>query len=180
MSHLATKRKARQMCVLLKVLPDVPTRPSSKRRQRSRRWSRKTWWEKTSLMTAREPGRRESVSTNQGDLPSWWKVKMLVAQSSPTLCDPHGLKLARLLRLGDSPGKNTRVDCHSLLQGIFPTQRSNPGLLHCRQILYHPSHWGNPSVTLGWAGTLRFLLGMWNWLKPSHHKTGCWDGKSFF
>ena len=39
----------------------------------------------------------------------------------------------------DSPGKNTRVDCHFLLQGIFPTQGSSPGLLHLlhyRQILY--------------------------------------------
>ena len=42
----------------------------------------------------------------------------------------------------DSPGKNTGVGCHSLLQGIFPTQESNPGLLHCRQILYHLSHQG--------------------------------------
>ena len=32
---------------------------------------------------------------------------------------------------------NTRVGCHALLQGIFPTQGSNPGLVHCRQILYH-------------------------------------------
>ena len=38
---------------------------------------------------------------------------------------------------GDSPGKNTGVGCHALLQGIFPTQGSNWGLLHCRQILYH-------------------------------------------
>ena len=43
----------------------------------------------------------------------------------------------------DSPGKNTGVGCHSLLQGIFPTQGSNLGLLHCRQILYHLSHQGN-------------------------------------
>ena len=35
--------------------------------------------------------------------------------------------------------KNTGVGTHSFLQGIFPTQRSNPGLLHCRQILYHLS-----------------------------------------
>ena len=35
------------------------------------------------------------------------------------------------------PGKNTGVGCHFLLQGIFLTQGSNPGLLHCRQILYH-------------------------------------------
>ena len=34
---------------------------------------------------------------------------------------------------------------HSLLQGIFPTQGSNPGLLHCRQILYQLSHRGSPS-----------------------------------
>ena len=45
---------------------------------------------------------------------------------------------------GDSPGKNTGVGCHALLHGIFPTQGSNPGLLHCRQILYHLSHQGSP------------------------------------
>ena len=36
----------------------------------------------------------------------------------------------------NSPGKNTRVGCHALLQGIFPTQGLNPGLPHCRRILY--------------------------------------------
>ena len=40
----------------------------------------------------------------------------------------------------NSPGKNTRVRCHFLLQGIFPIQGSNPGLLYCRWILYHLSH----------------------------------------
>ena len=40
----------------------------------------------------------------------------------------------------DSPGKNTRVGCHILLQEIIPSQGSNPGLLHCRQILYPLSH----------------------------------------
>ena len=44
----------------------------------------------------------------------------------------------------DSPGKNTGVDCHSLLQGIFLTQELNPRLLHCRQILYHLGHQGSP------------------------------------
>ena len=39
----------------------------------------------------------------------------------------------------NSPGKNTGEDSHSLLQRIFPTQGLNPGLLHCRQILYHQS-----------------------------------------
>ena len=44
----------------------------------------------------------------------------------------------------DSPGQNTGVDSLSLLQGIFPTQGLNPGLPHCRQILYHLSEEGIP------------------------------------
>ena len=48
----------------------------------------------------------------------------------------HGLQPVRLLCPWDSPGKNTGVCCHLLLQGIFPTQESNPCLLHSRQILY--------------------------------------------
>ena len=43
----------------------------------------------------------------------------------------------------NSPGQNTGVGCHSLLQGIFPTQGLNPGLPHCRQILYQLSHQGS-------------------------------------
>ena len=39
------------------------------------------------------------------------------------------------------PGKSTGVGCHILLKGIFLTQGSNPALLHCRQTLYHLSHW---------------------------------------
>ena len=57
---------------------------------------------------------------------------------------PHGLKPARLLCPWDSPGKNSGVGCHFLLQGIFPTQGSNLGLLNCKQILYHLSHQGSP------------------------------------
>ena len=44
----------------------------------------------------------------------------------------------------DSPGKNTGGGSHSLLQGIFLTPESNPGLLHCGQILYLLSHQGRP------------------------------------
>ena len=43
-----------------------------------------------------------------------------------------------------SPGKNTGVGSHFLLQGLFPIQGSNLGLPHCRQILYHLSHHGKP------------------------------------
>ena len=46
----------------------------------------------------------------------------------------------------NSPGQNTGAGCRSLLQGIFPTQRLNPGLLHCRQILYHLSYMEDPKV----------------------------------
>ena len=61
--------------------------------------------------------------------------KSEVTWSCPTLCDP--IERAGLLCPWDSPGKNTGVGGHFLLQGIFPTQGSNPHLLHCRQIIYH-------------------------------------------
>ena len=60
---------------------------------------------------------------------------------------PHGLLPARVLYPWNSVGKNTGVGSHSFLQGIFPTQGSNLGLLHCRQILYHLSHQGNLKIT---------------------------------
>ena len=90
----------------------------------------------------------------------WWECKLvrplwrtvcvcLVTQSYPTPFDPmdcsppgssvHGLLQARIHGMG----------CHALLQGIFPTQESNPGLLHCRQILYHLSHQGSPGEQYG-------------------------------
>ena len=66
---------------------------------------------------------------------------MKVAQS----CLTHGLYSPR-----NSPGQNTRKGSLSLLQGIFPTQGLNPGLLHCRQILYQLSHKGSPRI-LEWV-----------------------------
>ena len=50
----------------------------------------------------------------------------------------------------DSPGQNTGVGSLSLLQGIFPTQGSNPGLPHCRRILYQLRHKGSPRI-LEWV-----------------------------
>ena len=73
----------------------------------------------------------------------WWarlKVKSeVVTQSCLTLCNPMDYSPPGSW---DFPGKDTGVGCHFLLQGIFPTQGSNLGLLHCRQILYCPSHQG--------------------------------------
>ena len=67
---------------------------------------------------------------------SEWKVK--VAQSCPNLCDPMDCSP------WDSPGQNTGVGSLSLLQRIFPIQGLNPGLPHCRRILYQLSHKGSP------------------------------------
>ena len=66
----------------------------------------------------------------------------------------YGLYPSRLLCPWNSPGKTTGVGCHFLLQRIFLTQKSNVGLLHCRQILYCLSHQGSPGV---W-GALREIL----------------------
>ena len=72
-------------------------------------------------------------------------MKVLITQSCLTLWS-HGLQSIRLLWPWNSPGKNTGVGCHSLLQGIFLIQGLNLGLLHCRQILYCLSHQGSPTV----------------------------------
>ena len=69
------------------------------------------------------------------------KVKVLVAQPCLTLCNSR-LYPARLFCPWNSPGKNTGEGSHSLLLGIFPMQRSNPYLLHCKQILNHLSQQG--------------------------------------
>ena len=69
-------------------------------------------------------------------------VKVFIAQLSPTLCNPMGS-----LCPWNSPGKNTGVDSCSLFQGIFPTQESNPGLLHRRRILYQLSYQGSLGFT---------------------------------
>ena len=72
-------------------------------------------------------------------------VCVFVPQWCPTLCDPMncGQPVLWLLYPWNSPGKNTGARCHSLLQGIFPTQECNSCLPHCRQILYHLSHQGS-------------------------------------
>ena len=66
---------------------------------------------------------------------------MLVAQSCLTFFDTHRLWPARLLCPWKSPGKNTGVGCHFLLQGIFSTKGSNSGLMHYRRMLYCLSYY---------------------------------------
>ena len=77
----------------------------------------------------------------------WVKLSKSCSVVSDSLW-PHGLYSP-----WNSAGQNTGVGSLSLLQGIFPTQGSNPGLLHCRQILYQLSHKGSQKLDHkeGWA-----------------------------
>ena len=99
------------------------------------------------------------------------EVKVKVAQSCPTLCDPWTTQSMK------SPGQNAGVGSPSLLQGIFPTQGSKPCLPHCRRILYQLSHQGNPkgslTASLPWMGKLRLRLG--RQLSQSHPGNTRWD-----
>ena len=74
----------------------------------------------------------------------------LVAQWYPTLCNSMDCSPSGSSVHGDSLVKNTRVGCHALLQGIFLTQESNPGLPHCRWIFYHLSQQRSPRI-LEWV-----------------------------
>ena len=82
---------------------------------------------------------------------------------------PHGLQPTRLPCPGDFPGKDTGVGCHFLLQGIFPIQGSNPGLLHCRQILYQLSY------TLFWCLCQKLSLSPLYFNKTLLHKSSEWS-----
>ena len=100
-------------------------------------------------------------------------VLCLVSQLCLTLWDPRNCSPSGSSIHGDSPGKNTGVGSLSLLQGIFPTQGSNPGLQHCRRILYQLSHKGSPrilewvaypfSIGSSWLGNLTSISCIAGW-----------------
>ena len=86
-----------------------------------------------------------------------WQFKISQGRTRYTMCCAESLSRVRLCNPmdcrppgssahGDSPGKNTGVGLHALLQGILPTQGSNPGLHHCRQILHCLRHQGSPGT----------------------------------
>ena len=75
----------------------------------------------------------------------WSSQQVVWLLSYVRLLQPHGLQPTRLLCPLDFPGKNTGVGCHFLLQRIFWTQNSNPGLLHCRWVLYRLSQERSPN-----------------------------------
>ena len=85
----------------------------------------------------RQPSEWEKIIANEGGFFTTREVQ-IYSVFNKCLSDslwPRGLYSTRLLHPWDSPGKNTRVGYHFLLQGIFPTQGSNPVLLHWRQML---------------------------------------------
>ena len=95
-----------------------------------------------------------------------------VVFSSLRLC---GLFSTRLHHPWDSPGKSIGVHCHSLLQGIFPTQGSNPGIPCCRQIFYQLSHQGS-SWILEWVA----FPFSWGSSRPRYWTgVSCMPGKFF-
>ena len=76
----------------------------------------------------------------------WGMYTFYESESHSTVSDcfqPHGLYSP-----WNSPGQNTGMESHSFLQGIFPTQGLNPGLPHCKEILYQLSHQGNSKYIL--------------------------------
>ena len=86
-----------------------------------------------------------------GDADACWRFECLLSHSVMSdSCIPMDSSLPGSSIRGDSPGKNTGMGCHTLLQGIFLTQGLNPGLPHGRRILYHLSHQGNPRI-LQWV-----------------------------
>ena len=75
-----------------------------------------------------------------------WPIVLVFSQSEHCSVMSDSLQPHRLYSPCNSPGQNTGVGSLSLLQGIVPTQGLNPGLPHCRQILYQLSHKGSPRI----------------------------------
>ena len=98
---------------------------------------------KACRISVSQMGLKLSPPALDGEVLTPGAVLCLVAQSCLILCDPMDYGPPGSSVHGDSPGKNTGVGCHALLQGIFPTQGLNLGLLHRRQILYPLSHQDN-------------------------------------
>ena len=106
----------------------------------------------------------------------WERSLSEVARSCPTLYNPMDCSPPGSSVHGDSPCKNTGVGCHSLLQGIFLTQGSNLGLLHCRQTLYPLSHQGSPGRLKDQSER---SLSDWNNSKKSYERWNCTIEKNF-
>ena len=109
-------------------------------------FSRRPSWHRDWTQVSHIAGRFFTIwATSETQYTSVFKLE---SQSCSVVSDslkPQGLYSPR-----NSPGQNTGVGSLSLLQGISPTQGSNPGLPHCRQILYQLNHKGSPRI-LEWV-----------------------------
>ena len=93
-------------------------------------------------------------------------VLCLVVQSCPTLCNHMDCSPPGSSVHGDSPGKNTGVGCHALLQVIFLTQRSNPDLPHCRAESLLTEPLGSPRI-LEWVAYPFCMVSSWSRNRPT-------------
>ena len=122
------------------------------------------------------------IMYTQLQLKPFWNLCVCVCHSiTSNSVWPHGLQISRLLYPWnrypwDSPGKNTGAGSCFLLPGIFWNQGLNAGLLHCRRILYHLSHFLKPvlpalSVLKLWAGSISVFLVFWS--EPAYTMAKC-------
>ena len=161
---LLSKKEDRTRRFQINVHIKTPTE-----RQETRWWSRRTWvhlsqkhwshnellnnhWQKRLKSTQKDTLHPRQKGSHNEMMRCWW-----VAQSCSTLWDAMDCRPPGSFVHGDSPGKNTGIGCHALLQGIFPTQGSNPGLSQCRQIL------------LSYEPPGRGLFMIWSYSIPATH-----------
>ena len=109
------------------------------------------------------PPSREALWQTLSPWRTKWKWSHSVVSDS---LRPHGFQPTRRLCPWDFPHKGTGVGCHCLLQGIFLTHELNPGLPHCRQMLYPLSHQGSPLKDKAWGKCL-ICRQAWHWAKLS-------------
>ena len=106
--------------------------------------------QRTNCQNPMDPRKSKIVPEKHLLLLYWLCQSFWLCESESRSVISDSLWPRRLYCLWNSPGQNTGVGSLSLLHGIFPTQRLNPGLLHCRQILYQLRHHGSPRI-LEWV-----------------------------
>ena len=107
---------------------------------------RRKWQPTPVFLPGESQGWWSLVGAIYGVTQSWTRLKCCSSSSSSKSHSvvSNSLWPHKLYGPWNSQGQNTGVGSLSFLQGIFPTQGSNPGLPHCRQILYQLSHQGSP------------------------------------
>ena len=104
-----------------------------------------------------------------------WSLVRKLSESESHSVVSDSLRPRGLCSPWHSPGQNTGVSSLFLLQGIFPTQGLNPGLLHCRQILYQVSHKESPRI-LEWVA---YPFSSWSSRPRNWTRVSCIAGRFF-